>query len=69
MEKEREARGSSAHVHVLYISTEDKKALRQEAETIAKTMNLSVVRLCFQVSPVSVWVSTFTTIVHLNPLL
>ena len=29
--------------------TEDRKAIRQEAESIAKTMNLSVVRLCFQV--------------------
>ena len=31
------------------IPTEDKKQIRQEAESIAKTMNLSVVRLCFQV--------------------
>ena len=32
--------------------SEDKKTIRQEAESIAKTMNLSVVRLCCQVSPV-----------------
>lgn len=32
----------------MQLSDEDKKALRQEAESIAKTMNLSVVRLCFQ---------------------
>jgi nuclear factor NF-kappa-B p105 subunit len=30
------------------LSDEDKKHVRQEAEVIAKTLNLSVVRLCFQ---------------------
>jgi ankyrin repeat protein len=32
----------------IIVITEDKKQIRQEAESIAKTMNLSVVRLCFQ---------------------
>ena len=46
-------------------SADDKKQIRQEAETIAKTMNLSVVRLCFQVCVcLSVCACTFNVWVH-----